>query len=117
MDIQKELIVEFDTEVENTRKILNAIPDSADFTWKPTEKSMTLGRLAGHIAELTGNWPLMTIEKDRLDWNPDNRSRIPENKIEAIETFEAGVPKSKAALADFDPANWDRQWIFAAGDQ
>jgi uncharacterized damage-inducible protein DinB len=117
MDIQKELIAEFNTEVENTRKILNAIPDSADFTWKPHEKSMKLGRLAGHVAELTGDWPLMTIEKDRLDWNPGDRAKSPESKAEAIEIFETGSLKAKAALESFDPANWDRHWIFAAGGQ
>jgi uncharacterized damage-inducible protein DinB len=117
MDIQKELISEFNTEVENARKILNAIPDTADFTWKPHEKSMTLGRLAGHVAELTGDWPLMTLEKDRLDWNPEERPKVPENKAEVLKTFETAVPKSKAAIEGFDPANWDRHWIFAAGGQ
>lgn len=117
MDTQKELIAEFNTEVENTRKILNAIPESADFTWKPHEKSMTLGRLAGHVAELTGDWPLHTIEMDRLDWNPADRPKVPESKAEVLEVFEANSPKARTALEGFDPANWDRHWIFAAGDQ
>ena len=34
MDLQTELVAEYDREIATTRKILNAIPDDADFTWK-----------------------------------------------------------------------------------
>ena len=50
MDIQKELIAEYDREAARTRKILEAIPADADFTWKPHTKSMSLGQLAGHVS-------------------------------------------------------------------
>jgi uncharacterized damage-inducible protein DinB len=117
MDIQKEIIAEFDLETERSRNLLNAIPDDADFTWKPHEKSMTLGRLAGHVAEMSGDWAIMTLEKDRLDWNPDDKPKTPESKAEVLERFEVDSVKAKAALAGFDPANWDKHWIFAAGGQ
>lgn len=57
MDFQKELIAEYDREAASTRKLLAAIPADTDFTWKPHAKSMSLGRLAGHVAETleTGN--------------------------------------------------------------
>src|ERR1700690_217980 len=64
MDIQKELIAEFDRESATTRKILDAIPDGADFSWKPHEKSMTLGKLATHTADTNGNWALHTLVMD-----------------------------------------------------
>jgi hypothetical protein len=51
MDFQKELIAEYDRETAKTRKMLEAIPADADFTYKPHPKSMSLGRLAGHLAE------------------------------------------------------------------
>jgi hypothetical protein len=51
MNIQQELIAEYDREIANTRKILEAIPADVDFTYKPHPKSMSLGRLAGHIAK------------------------------------------------------------------
>ena len=50
MDFQKELISEYDSEVARTRKILEAIPADADFTYKPHPKSISLGRLAGHVS-------------------------------------------------------------------
>ena len=71
MDIQKELIAEYDRETASTRKILEAIPDDADFAWKPHDKSMTLGRLAGHVSDTNGDWAMHTLTRDRLDWSPD----------------------------------------------
>jgi len=40
MDIQKELIAEYERETSNTRRMLEAIPDDADFGWQPHGKSM-----------------------------------------------------------------------------
>ncbi len=51
MDMQKELMAEYDRELAATRKMLDAIPADADLNWKSNPKCMTLGRLAGHVAE------------------------------------------------------------------
>jgi uncharacterized damage-inducible protein DinB len=45
------LILEFEEEMVASRKILQRVPEDR-FTWKPSEKSMTLGRLANHVAAL-----------------------------------------------------------------
>ena len=44
-------IAELKQEAVNTRKILEAVPQDK-FGWKPHDKSMTIGRLAAHIAEI-----------------------------------------------------------------
>ena len=56
MDFHKALIAEYDREVARTRKILEAIPADSDFNYKPHPKSMSLGRLAGHVSETAGQW-------------------------------------------------------------
>jgi uncharacterized damage-inducible protein DinB len=117
MDIQKELIAEFDLETDRTRKLLNAIPETADFTWKPHEKSMPLGRLASHVAEMSGDWAVMTLVQDRLDWDPSQKPAAATTKADLLEQFEASATKAKSALAGFDSANWEKHWIFAAGGQ
>ena len=88
MDIQKELIDEFERETESTRKLLNAIPADADFSWKPHDKSMTLGRLASHVGDTAGDWAVHTLTTDLLEWTPD-----------------------------MTPEKWDSHWKFVAGDQ
>ena len=52
--ISEALLQEFDEEIKKTRKTLERVPDKADFA--PHAKSMKLGRLASHVAELGGIW-------------------------------------------------------------
>src|SRR6266567_416102 len=68
MKISDALLPEFDQEMANTRKTLERIPEDK-LGWKPHEKSMTLGRLAGHVAEMPG-WAPPTISQDSLDIAP-----------------------------------------------
>lgn len=51
MGLSESFLKEFDGEMVSTRKTLERIPEDK-LAWKPHEKSMGLGRLAGHIAEL-----------------------------------------------------------------
>ena len=51
MTIADALLPEFDREMGLTRRVLERVPDG-QFAWKPHEKSMTLGRLAEHLAEM-----------------------------------------------------------------
>ena len=84
MDIQEELIAEYDRELASTRKMLDAIPADADLNWKASPKCMTLGRLAAHVAETAGAWGIDTLSKDGLDfdmgsykpWNPASKAEI-----------------------------------------
>jgi uncharacterized damage-inducible protein DinB len=117
MDIQKELVEEYDRETANTRKVLEAIPENADFAWKPHEKSMTLGRLASHVSDTNGDWAMHTLSKDRLDWNPDMNPTDPTNKKDLLARFETQVADVKPVLANMTPAKWDSNWKFVAGDQ
>jgi uncharacterized damage-inducible protein DinB len=117
MDFQKELIAEYDRETESTRKLLKAIPDDADFAWKPHAKSMALGRLAAHTSDTNGDWALHTLAKDRLDWTPEMTPKDPPTKTELLERFEKQVAQAKPALAAMTPEKWDSNWKFVAGEQ
>jgi hypothetical protein len=66
MPMSQALLPEFDHEMANTRNALERVPEDR-FGWKPHDKSMTLGRLATHVAELTG-WVLPTLESESFDW-------------------------------------------------
>jgi len=100
MDLQKALIAEYDRETATTRKILEAIPEDVDFNYKPHPKSMSLGQLAGHLAETAGQWATSTLAKDKIE-------------MVAGEKFEPYVPASKAALLekfDTDTAEAKHFW-------
>jgi uncharacterized damage-inducible protein DinB len=117
MDIQKELMAEYDRETASTRKLLEAIPDGADFSWKPHEKSMTLGKLASHVSDTAGDWALHTLTVDKLEWNPEMNSKEAETKAELLARFDKQLAQVKPALAAMTPAKWDSNWKFVAGDQ
>jgi uncharacterized damage-inducible protein DinB len=51
MTIAEILLLDFDSEISNTRRTLERIPEK-DPLWKPHEKSMAVGRLALHTARL-----------------------------------------------------------------
>ena len=118
MDIQKELIAEYDRELATTRKMLNAIPDGADMTWKANPKSMTLARLAGHVAETAGEWGRDTLSKDGIVFDmADYKPWAPASKEELLAKFDKDTGEARAILAGFNPAKWDDNWKMTAGEQ
>jgi uncharacterized damage-inducible protein DinB len=119
MDFQKELIAEYDQETASTRKMLEAIPADADFTYKPHAKSMGLGQLAGHLADTAGNWAVTTLTTDKLEFPADHKWEpyIPASKDALLEKYDQQVADAKKALASFPLGSWDDHWKFVAGDQ
>jgi uncharacterized damage-inducible protein DinB len=119
MDIQKELIAEYDREIAKTRKMLEAIPADADFTYKPHPKSMTLGRLAGHLSETSGQWAISVLTQDGLEFPAGHKFEpyIPASKDAMLERYDKETGEAKAKLATFAPQKWDEHWKFAIGEQ
>jgi len=117
VDFQKGLVEEYDRETASTRKILEAIPEDADFAWRPHAKSSTLGRLAAHTSDTTGDWAVHTLTMDRLNWGPEMKSIDPPNKRELLARFDKQVAEAKPVLAAMTPDRWDSNWKFVAGDQ
>ncbi|MGA3048285.1 MAG: DinB family protein [Terracidiphilus sp.] len=119
MDFQKELIAEYDRESAKTRKILDAIPADADFSWKPHAKSFSLGRLAGHLSDTTGDWAIHTLTTNKLAFPADHKFEpyIPVSKEAMLKQFDKQIAEAKTALTSLAPEKWDENWKFVAGDQ
>jgi len=59
------ILTEFQLEAASTRRLLERVPgDKLD--WQPHEKSMTLGRLASHVAEIP-HWGRPIVNTPELD--------------------------------------------------
>ncbi|MGA2166923.1 MAG: DinB family protein [Terracidiphilus sp.] len=119
MEIQKELIAEYDREATRTRKILEAIPADADFTWKPHTKSMSLGQLAGHVSDTAGEWAIHTLTTDKLEFPADHKFEpyVPASREAMLEKYDKQVAEVKEALKSLVPEKWDENWKFVAGGQ
>jgi len=108
MTISQMMLPEFDQEMANSRKMLAALPDG-NFDYKPHEKSMTLGRLAGHVAEMPG-WAMATLMKDRLEITPDMKPTTATSREQILGVFDQQVTQAREILAGTSDekmmANW-----------
>lgn len=109
------LIAELKRESINTRKILACVPEDK-IEWQPHEKSMTLGRLASHVAEMPF-WVNRVLEADEFDMAavPPNNRVIPTNK-ELLEFFEARLEHAVALLGAATNEKLAESWLFRRGD-
>ena len=82
MGITRTLLPEFDIEMANTRKLLELVPEDRP-DYKPHEKSMTLSRLAGHLAEMPG-WATATLTLDVLELGPDMKPTVMESREQLL---------------------------------
>jgi len=53
MSINQSFLAEFENEAASTRRLLERVPMDK-WSWKPHEKSMSLGQLSFHVAEIVG---------------------------------------------------------------
>src|SRR6478752_2104551 len=82
MPLKDALLAEYDHEMAATRKVLDRIPDDR-LTWKPHDKSRSLGALGQHVATLP-NWGALILDRfnvdlvdvPSLDDEPESRSAI-----------------------------------------
>lgn len=119
MTIGQSMLGEFDQEMQNTRKVLERLPDEK-WNWKPHEKSGTVGWLAGHVATLPG-WLTMTINTEELDYAPVNGPsyqppRI-DNRQQALANFDKEVGEARAALSSVSDQEMMKGWKLLAGGQ
>jgi uncharacterized damage-inducible protein DinB len=96
--IAQNMLNEFDNEMANTRKTLERLPEDK-IEYKPDPKSMSLGRLAGHVTEMV-TWGTTALTTDELDLNPATYPSLHATSREQIlAEFDKNVAASRAALA------------------
>ncbi len=113
MSISQMLLPEFDREMVNTRKLLSCVPEDK-FSWQPHAKSMTLGRLASHIAELP-NWAVETINRETLELQRGMKPWLATSQAELLERFDQNVNEAHAAIAGASDADLAVDWSLIFG--
>ena len=112
--IVKSLSGEFEYEVENTRKLLKAIPDSA-LEYKPADICWTTGQLASHIAEVY-NWYELTFHQDVLDMASYKYDKGDITKASNIVAkFEENVLAARSALERATDETMFTEWKMVMG--
>ena len=108
------LIAELQMEIAATRKMLEKVPtDKAD--WKPHDKSMKLGNLAVHVAELP-SWVDYTMSAPELDLSKmDYKPVIATSNEQLIGQMDAAVAKAMAALENSKDEDFEEMWTLRNG--
>lgn len=108
---------EFTHESATSRRLFERVPE-AKMGWKPHEKSMTLGRLAGHIAELPhwGAGIFSTTELDLAAIPPDQRSANPSTVADLMAIHDRCVAEFDAATRGVDDDALRVPWRLRRGD-
>ena len=101
MAIRDAFLPEFDHEMAVTRKTLERVPEGKP-DWKPHDKSMTMGRLAGHLAELNSLVPL-ALERESMDFRPPGapprQPNVMSSRAKLLEDFDKNVAAARAAIS------------------
>jgi uncharacterized damage-inducible protein DinB len=108
MSIGESLLSEFEQELTNTRKILGVVPD-AQLGWAPHEKSMSLARLASHVAELP-NWGVMTIQTDKLEFDGTEKPFFASSQKDLLARFEENAGDYRKALGTVSDGELSKNW-------
>ena len=106
--ISQSLLPEFEHELATTRKVLERLPEDK-WTWKPHAKSMDLGSLATHVANLA-NWMAVTINVPELDLPPGFKMELLANRADLLAFFDREAAAAKAALAGCSDESMMQPW-------
>lgn len=99
-----------DNIAQGNLKIIKLIPEDK-LTWKPHERSMTLGRLGQHLAELP-HWMNRIMEADSFDFVLSGyKAPAPPTSVEEIIALHGSkYEAAKAALAAAGSVDMDAEW-------
>jgi uncharacterized damage-inducible protein DinB len=106
---------EMEEEAKITRKMLAIIPEDK-YDWKPHEKSMTMQRLATHIAELP-EWVSMAINTDELDFKTSAYvPKLVKSNVDLLALHEKSLTDGKIALEKSNDDVLPKMWVMREGE-
>jgi uncharacterized damage-inducible protein DinB len=117
MPITDALLPEYDHEMATTRRLLDRVPE-AEFAWKPHDKSMSLGQLSGHLANIP-MWCSAVLDASFFDLataGDDARPKEPASRKALLEDFDRKVAAARGSLANRTDAELLAPWTLRSGD-
>lgn len=110
------VLAEFQHEAATTRRLLERVPEQK-FDWKPHEKSMTLGQLTHHIAEMPG-WMAVVGHQDELDMAQEQeRPEPPTSTSQLLELYDQSVETFRQKAAGLSDGEMMKPWKLRSGEE
>jgi len=110
MNYKQFFLSELDREIPITTKMLSRFP-SGKSDWKPHDKSMKIGDLAGHIAQLP-NFVANIAVSDSYDMKDWKMPAYPDTAEELVKVFDEVSSNLRTVLEDMDEEGFDKEWSF-----
>jgi len=114
MTIGQSMVAEFDQEMTTTRRVLERVPSDKG-TWKPHEKSFSIGHLAQLVARMPG-WITLTVKHPKLDL-----SQAAPYSYETTDTlladFDRAVREARESLASVTDEQMAQPWALTMGEK
>jgi uncharacterized damage-inducible protein DinB len=114
MSIAETLLPEFDQEMKTTRRLLERVPTDKG-TWKPHEKSFSIGHLAQLVSSMPG-WITNTLTSDKLDLMRGAGYSY-ETTETLLEKFDKNVREAREAIVASTDADFDKPWSLTMGEK
>lgn len=109
MEIRDIVLPEFDVEMKNTRTMLERVPEGKP-DYKPHGKSMPLGKLAAHVAQLPQFGATILVEPE-LDFSKSNlKPLVMQSRQQLLDAFEGIVEETRKAIAGASDEDWQQNW-------
>lgn len=109
------LLQELEHEAQTTRRVLERVPGDR-LTWKPHDKSMSLGQLALHVATVPG--ALAEMSRRSPYQVPATFEQAPATTAaELIPALDRSVAQARAVLSTMTDADLANPWRLVDGDQ
>jgi uncharacterized damage-inducible protein DinB len=96
MNLIDALAAEYQQECKTTRRTIERIPD-AKLGWKPHAKSMTMGKLASHLAEIP-MWAVATIGADEFNFDSSFKPFDGKSTKEILAAYDKNVGDALAIM-------------------
>ena len=115
MSLIEMMTAELEQEAATTRRLLERVPQES-LDWKPHEKSMTLGQLAAHVANLHDTWLVSTLTGDEFDL-ADSRPLRAGSVAEILEAFDRSMARALEVLRTESDERLFAPWRLKRGGQ
>lgn len=115
MTLNERLLAEMKQEAASTRRILERVPmDKSDY--KPHEKSMSLGHLATHVAEIAGWWNVCLVQNE-LDFAAgDFKPKELTSTEQLLALHDEHVQQAEKILQDISESEFENMWTMRQGE-
>ena len=109
-------LADLEHELATTRRVLERVPEDR-FDWRPHAKSMSMGGLATHLANIPG-WGVATLTLPGLDFATLPPPAALPNLGAVLAAYDAAHAQLRAALAEHgSDAELTTTWVGTRGDQ